>query len=334
MVVAAVPVDPSKLQLEKGRSPIFGERLKHFLTLSDPRSVFASNKSLESAAALLSDSKAYARASPPERLRAKRLYLSAFDTRTGKRQAVIGRMSFQPWGNTILTASMLIFSRTAAQVAGMQLANQAFNAAVNVVNSTRSAEGKELFKSFASATAAAAGVGMLLKFGTKGPSFEYLQPFIPFAAVAAGQAVNVPLMRAEELKGGLLVSQGADEDDTEKSKKKKTKKKAKQIGYSRAAARKALREVWATRVFMAVPPMVSVPLAMDAIAANTNALATNPQLAVAITSLLVGLNLCVSTPLALAAFPQRGSISVSALEPELKAKLGGVGGYVTYEKGL
>lgn len=340
--IAPVPVD--RLQLEMARSPRLGERLRHFLTLSDPRSVFASKKSLESAAALLRDDQAYARSSPSARRRAKRLYLSAFDTRTGQQQAVIGRMSFQPWGNTILTASMLVFSRTAAQVAGMQLANQAFNSAVNVINSTKKSEGRELLASFASATAAAAGVGMLLKFGTKGPRFTRLQPFIPFVAVAAGQAVNVPLMRAAELKEGLLVTLGGDDekaggsDGAGKKMKAKTKKKerkanARQIGFSRAAARKALREVWATRVMMAVPPMVSVPLAMDAIAANTTLLATNPQLAVPITSLLVGLNLCVSTPLALAAFPQRGRISASALEPELKAKVRG-DGHVTYEKGL
>ena len=103
------------------------------------------------------------------------------------------------------------------------------------------------------------------------------------------------------------------------------------MGASRAAARKALSEVWATRVIMAVPPMVSVPIVMDAIANSTSLLA-GPQAAVALTSLLVGLNLCVSTPLALAAFPQEGSIKAAKLEPALRSKV--KAGSVTYDKGL
>lgn len=310
-----------RLELHKGRSPRFGERLGHFMTLSDPRSVFASERALEDAVALLrSDKRTYARAGERERRRAKRLYLSAYNPRTGRKQQVVGRMAFQPWGNTVATASMLIFSKTALQVAVMQVVNQAFNASVNAINSAKRAEGSKLLRSFATATSAAAMIGIGLKYGTRGPAFAKLQPFIPFAAVSAGQAVNVPLMRSEELEEGMQVSE-------------ERKGKKKPVGYSRAAARKALTEVWATRVIMAIPPMVSVPIVMDAIANNTSLLATSgPQATIALTSLLVGLNLCFSTPLALAAFPQEGSIKATKLEPALRARVQSTS--VTYDKGL
>lgn len=90
------------LQLEKAKSPQFGERLQHFLTLSDPRSVFASTKALDESAELLGNKSKYAKASAKEKQKAKRLYLSAFDTKSGRKQNIIGRMSFQPWGNTCM----------------------------------------------------------------------------------------------------------------------------------------------------------------------------------------------------------------------------------------
>ena len=88
------------LQLEKAKSPKFGDRLQHFLTLSDPRSIFASKKELDSSVEILGNKEKYAKASPRQRKKAKRLYLSAFDTKSGSKQNMIGRMSFQPWGNT------------------------------------------------------------------------------------------------------------------------------------------------------------------------------------------------------------------------------------------
>ena len=234
----------------------------------------------------------------------------------------------------VLTASMLIFNKSMVQIAGMQVLNQAFNSTVTAINSTKKSEGSKLLKSFAAATAGATAVGMILKFGLKGPAVEKMQAFIPFAAVAAGQAVNVPLMRMEELEEGVPVMETKGGDKGKKTCSGKKKAKADVRGYSKAAARKALVEVWATRVFMAIPPMVSVPIIMDAITTKTSLLSANPSLAVPLTSVLVGLNLCLSTPLALSAFPQEGSIAVKKLEASIASKVKDSSRALTYDKGL
>ncbi|KAJ8964863.1 hypothetical protein NQ314_004582, partial [Rhamnusium bicolor] len=62
---------------------------------------------------------------------------------------------------------------------------------------------------------------------------------VPFAAVAAANCINIPMMRAQELRHGTPVF---DERNNK-------------LGYSRTAAQSGIGQVILSRIFMALPGM-------------------------------------------------------------------------------
>jgi len=63
--------------------------------------------------------------------------------------------------------------------------------------------------------------------------------FVPFAAVAVANAINIPLMRQRELRYGIPVT---DKEDN-------------RLGMSKRAAQKGIFQVVFSRVVMAMPGM-------------------------------------------------------------------------------
>lgn len=78
-------------------------------------------------------------------------------------------------------------------------------------------------------------------------NFFLPQRYVPFAAVAAANLVNIPLMRQNELLEGVSVS---DENGNE-------------IGKSRLAAVKGISQVILSRILMAAPGMLVLPVIME-----------------------------------------------------------------------
>uniref|UniRef100_A0A2K5MI23 Sideroflexin 2 n=2 Tax=Cercopithecinae TaxID=9528 RepID=A0A2K5MI23_CERAT len=112
-------------------------RVKHFLNITDPRTVFVSEQELDWAKMMVEKSRMGV--VPPgtqveQLLYAKKLYDSAFHPDTGEKMNVIGRMSFQLPGGMIITGFMLQFYRTMPAVIFWQWVNQSFNALVNYTN--------------------------------------------------------------------------------------------------------------------------------------------------------------------------------------------------------
>lgn len=62
---------------------------------------------------------------------------------------------------------------------------------------------------------------------------------VPFAAVAAANCINIPMMRISELRNGIELQ---TEDGTK-------------VGHSKRAARKAIMAVTLSRILMASPSM-------------------------------------------------------------------------------
>jgi hypothetical protein len=93
-----------------------------------------------------------------------------------------------------------------------------------------------------------------------------------------------------------------------------------------------------SRVFMATPGMVLVPLAMTKLEKKYPSIKTSLALTLGWQLVLVGLCLVVATPLCCAIFPQRSSTKVGSLETEVKEKLVKDGyketDLVYYNKGL
>ena len=106
---------------------------------------------------------------------------------------------------------MLQFYRTTPQVVFWQWFNQSFNALVNYTNRNASAPTNysQLGAAYCSATFSALATAIGLKAALANSSSQLIQRFVPFAAVAAANCVNIPLMRQQELQDGMTLTDEA-----------------------------------------------------------------------------------------------------------------------------
>jgi len=304
----------TRIDLDKhlwDQSTFFG-RLKHFFWVTDPRTVIVGDEELDKAKELL---QLYRQGKEPlgttakDVIYAKKLYESAFHPDSGDRMNVIGRMSFQVPGGMIITGCMLQFYRTAPQVIFWQWVNQSFNALVNYTN--RNAESdispNRIGIAYVSATSSALLAALGLKSFLEKRTSPFVLRFVPFAAVVAANCVNIPLMRQSELTDGILV----------------LSEEGKPLTESRLAAAKGITQVVISRVVMAAPGMLILPVIMEHIEKYRWMQRIRPLHAV-IQTILVGGFLLFMTPAACALFPQKCSIRVSTIEkwePEKFARL-------------
>ena len=174
-----------------------------------------------------------------------------------------------------------------------------------------------------------------------------LSRLIPFAAVASAGALNVFLMRGEEIRQGIDVYPVLTE--SEKLQKEKDGAEAQNLGKSRKAATLAVGETALSRVLnstpvMAIPPLILMRLQrMEWLQQRPRmVLPVNLGMASARSSIHMclqcstGLILTTSLfalPLALAAFPQRQAVFAQSLEPEFWNK-GGKDGEVEFNRGI
>ncbi|KAG0714616.1 Sideroflexin-2 [Chionoecetes opilio] len=308
----------------------FGGRLRHFLGITDWRLCFKTDAELNQAKDLLQ--KYRLGQEPPgttEEMvwQAKRVYESAFHPDTGEKQNLIGRMSFQVPGGMLLTGAMMTFYKSTSAVVFWQWANQSFNALVNYTN--RNAKSplsvEQMGMAYVSATGAALVTALGLKSYLAGRMSTLVQRYVPFAAVAASNCINVPLMRQNELVNGIVV---CDENGNE-------------LAQSKLAAAKGISQVVFSRIFMAAPGMTILPVVMERLE-KQSWLRNNPKLNAPLQMFMCGAILTFMTPTACAVFNQRSSIStttLSKLEPEAYSELekqcgGSVPAVVYFNKGL
>ncbi|XP_077801511.1 sideroflexin-2 isoform X1 [Macaca mulatta] len=300
-------------------------RVKHFLNITDPRTVFVSEQELDWAKMMVEKSRMGV--VPPgtqveQLLYAKKLYDSAFHPDTGEKMNVIGRMSFQLPGGMIITGFMLQFYRTMPAVIFWQWVNQSFNALVNYTNRNAASpiSVRQMTLSYFTATttavATAVGMNMLTK---KAPPL--VGRWVPFAAVAAANCVNIPMMRQQELIQGICVK---DRNENE-------------IGHSRRAAAIGITQVVISRITMSAPGMILLPVIMERLE-KLHFMQKVKVLHAPLQVMLCGYFLIFMVPVACGLFPQKCELPVSYLEPELqdtiKAKYGELEPYVYFNKGL
>ena len=93
-----------------------------------------------------------------------------------------------------------------------------------------------------------------------------------------------------------------------------------------------------SRVFMATPGMVLVPVAMNYFEKKYPKVRTSLALTLGLLLLFVGTCLVFATPMCCAIFPQKSSVMIQNLEPNVQEKLVKDGykttDYVYYNKGL
>uniref|UniRef100_A0A8D3E1Q5 Sidoreflexin n=1 Tax=Scophthalmus maximus TaxID=52904 RepID=A0A8D3E1Q5_SCOMX len=221
----------------------FMGRAKHFFKVTDPRTVLLSSDTLDEARVIVEDYRsgiAKPGLTEDELWRAKYIYDSAFHPDTGEKMFVIGRMSAQVPMNMSITGCMLTFYRTTPAVVFWQWVNQSFNAVVNYTNRSGDAPitVNQLAAAYISATTGAVVTALGFKsLATRLPPIA--SRFVPFAAVAAANCINIPFMRQRELKYGIPVM---DENGN-------------RLGESPNAAKQAIVQVVVSRIGMAVPAM-------------------------------------------------------------------------------
>ncbi|XP_075162034.1 sideroflexin 2 [Haematobia irritans] len=307
----------------------FVGRFKHFAWMTDPRTCILSNERLLEAKRLV---ESYKRGetldTPPEKLKyAMKLYQSSFHPDTGELQNFAGRMSFQLPGGMLLTGAMLAFYRTVPAVVGWQFVNQSFNAVVNYTNRNANSPTTvtQLGVSYVTATSSALVAAIGLKGYWTKTAPPIFQRFVPFAAVAAANCVNIPLMRQNEIINGIDVK---DENGNI-------------VGKSRTAAVKGISQVVISRISMAAPGMLILPFVMERIE-KFDLYKRIKWINAPLQTALVGCFLLFMVPTACSLFPQICSLNTSTikrLEPEFYEEMvkntnGNVPAKVYFNKGL
>ncbi|XP_015114419.1 sideroflexin-1 [Diachasma alloeum] len=301
-----------RIDIEKPRwdQGTYVGRAKHFLNLTNPLNVFASEKDLDRAHEIVSK---YRKGESLERLkitedelwRNKYLYDSAYHPDTGEKMLIIGRMSAQVPMNMIITGAMMTFYKSTPAVVFWQWCNQSFNAIVNYTNRSGSSPipTETLVKSYIGAVTGAVTTALTLnRLAARGPPLA--GRLVPLAAVAAANCVNIPLMRITELKDGIDLYN----------------EKGEKVGNSPKAAREAIASVTVSRILMASPSMILSPILMTSLE-RRNLLANAKWAAMPIQLAVCGICLTFATPLCCALFAQQVPISIDRLEPEVKEQI-------------
>ncbi|CAI2337397.1 unnamed protein product [Caenorhabditis sp. 36 PRJEB53466] len=284
-------------------------RTKHFFSSTSPLTLFSSAARQEKCRQIVVDYKKGI-ISPTltvdELWRAKALYDSTYHPDSGEKMFFLGRMSAQMPGNMVITGMLLSLYRTFPGVVFSHWINQSFNAVVNYTNRSgnNKATNERLFVSYCCATGGAMTAALTLNRMVKN-SHGLAARLVPFAAIALANAINIPMMRSNEVTEGMELR---DENDE-------------LVGKSRQMAVLSISQVTLSRIAMAMPYMVMTPIIMNRIT-RTAYYRTRPWMQkyseIPIQTILAGLGLYFTTPLCCALFPQKSSIEVSKLEESVQ----------------
>lgn len=240
--------------------------------------------------------------------------------------------------NLIVTAGMLTPGMGTTGTLLWQITNQSLNVAINNANANKSTAltRSQMVQSYLAAVSASCTVALGLNAIV--PRLKRVSPntkiilgrLVPFAAVATAGALNVFLMRGEEIRQGIDVFPVQTEE--EKAERERTGKEVASVGKSKKAATLAVGETAISRVLNATPIMVLPPLILVRLQ-KTDWLKRRPRMVLPINLGLILTTSLFALPLALGAFPQRQAVQASSLEEEFHAK-GGLNRMVEFNRGI
>lgn len=303
-ITGPVPLPNSKYDL----STYWG-RVRHCAEISDPTMLLNTSEDIRKAKLMVWEYRNGVRPEmTPELWRAKKVLDSSIHPDTGETVMLPFRMSSCVLSNLVVTAGMLTPNLKTAGTLFWQIANQSLNVAINTANANKShpLTTQQIITNYSLAVSASCTVALGLN--SLVPRLKSLQPntrmilgrLVPFAAVVSAGIVNVFLMRSEEIKKGITVFD----------------KEGKDVGTSKTAALYAVGETAASRVINATPIMVIPPLILARLE-KTKFLRGKPKYVEILTNIgLIFTTSLIALPFALAIFPQRRTMPVSALEAQ------------------
>ncbi|KAI2626445.1 Tricarboxylate/iron carrier [Hypoxylon sp. NC1633] len=317
-------------------------RVKQTATITDPRTLLAGKHGLEHAKKLvIAYKQGEIKDMTPELWKAKKIVDSTLHPDTGEPVFLPLRMSCFALSNLVVTAGMLTPGLKTTGTILWQITNQSLNVAINSANANKSTPlsyskiAQSYFLAVGASCSVAVGLNSLVpRLKRLSPSTKLiLGRLVPFAAVASAGALNVFLMRGEEMRTGIDVFPVLSESDKAKlATEGKAESDVPSLGKSRKAATLAVSETALSRVFNSSPIMVVPPLILVRLQ-RTEWLKRNPRYTLPINlGLILGMSY-IALPFALAAFPQRQKISADSLEEEFRGR-GGEGGMVAFNRGI
>jgi hypothetical protein len=250
---------------------------------------------------------------------------------TGTWSEYPGLLTTSPIANMLQTTGTLLW----------QITNQSLNVAINNANANKSTplSVSKITQSYFLAVGASCSVALGLNALV--PRLKRVTPatktiltrLVPFAAVASAGALNVFLMRGEEIRQGIDVYPVLSESDKAKlAEEGKSESSVASLGKSKKAATLAVGETAISRVLNSSPIMV-IPALLLVRFQKQNWLQKNPRLTLPVNLGLIFGTSMFALPLALAAFPQRQAVDASSLEEEFWGK-GGENGKVVFNRGI
>ncbi|XP_060903505.1 sideroflexin-5b isoform X3 [Labrus mixtus] len=194
----------------------FFGRLRHFIAIIDPSTLFVSEKQLKESIKLLDD---YKHGSLPPGVsdlqlwEAQKIKQAIIHPDTGEKIFMPFRMSgYVPFGTPIVIG-LLLPNQTVLSTIIWQWLNQSHNACVNYANrnATKPTPTSKFLQGYvgavSSAVSIAVGLNVLIQKANKlSPATRMIiQRLVPFPAVASANICNVGLMRHNELSEGIDV---------------------------------------------------------------------------------------------------------------------------------
>ncbi|KUI64563.1 putative mitochondrial transport protein FSF1 [Cytospora mali] len=317
-------------------------RVRQTAGITDPRTLLVGKTGLEQAKqAIIAYKTGQVNQMTPELWNAKKIVDSTLHPDTGKPVLLPFRMSCYVLSNLVVTVGMLTPGLQTTGTILWQVANQSLNVAVNNANANKSTplSYSKIAQSYFLAVGASCGVAVGLNSIV--PRLTRLPPntrlilgrLVPFAAVASAGALNVFLMRAEEMRTGIDVYPVLSELDKKKlALEGKAENDVPSLGKSKKAAQLAVAETALSRVLNSSPIMVIPPLILVKLQ-KTEWLKKNPRYTTPINLGLILVTSYAVLPLALAAFPQMQKVRDDSLEEEFRGR-GGNGGLVVFNRGI
>ncbi|OBT64038.1 hypothetical protein VE03_06678 [Pseudogymnoascus sp. 23342-1-I1] len=313
-------------------------RVKHAAEISDPRMLLITKKGLEDSKELIANYKLGKIAQmSPELWHAKKVVDATIHPDTGEPVMLPFRMSSFVLSNLVVTAGMLTPGLGTTGTLLWQITNQSLNVAINNANANKSTplSTSKIVQSYLLAVGASCSVALGLNALV--PRLKRVSPgtkmvlgrLVPFAAVASAGALNVFLMRGEEIRVGIDVYPALSAEDKAAG---KSESDLPSLGKSRKAATIAVSETALSRVLNSSPVMVIPALALVRLQ-KMSWLRNSPRLVLPVNLGLILTTSLVALPFALGAFPQREMVRDSALEEEFHGK-GGSGGMVVFNRGI